>query len=345
MHVRQISVLLVLSTLLVPTFFIYICLGPINIPVKYVLNVLVLGLDKAFCSKLAIPLNLVEYFDIVWKIRLPRVLASFLAGAALSVSGLLLQILFRNPIVGPWVLGIESGAALAVGLLVLAGALAVPGGITSPWAIFASSLMGSLAVMMLVLLIASIVRSVVSLLPTGTMIGYTCRAVLSILEVLARSIQLHAFIIWSFGSLSFVTWTQLKLMALVALPCILISTLLGKCLNAYLLGEDYARTLGVNVQNMRIAIILLASVLTAIITAFTGPIAFIGLAVPHVARLVLRTNDARILVPASALLGSVLTAYCDLAARLILSPQELPISTMTSLIGAPIVIILLLRRK
>ncbi len=345
MYIRQISILLLLSILLIPTFFIYICLGPVKIPMNYIMKVLALGIDKAFNSKLMVPQSLVEYFDIIWKIRLPRVLAGFLAGAALSVSGLLLQVLFRNPIVGPWVLGVESGSALAVGLLVLAGALAVPGGITSPWAIFAASLMGSLAVMMLVLSIASIVRSIVTLLLIGIMIGYICSAVLSILEVLARNIQLHAFIIWSFGSLSFVTWSQLKLIALVSLPCILLSILLGKCLNAYLLGEDYAKTLGVDVRNMRVVIILLASILTAIITAFTGPIAFIGLAVPHIARLILKTNDARLLVPASALLGSILTVYCDLAARLILSPQELPISTMTSLIGAPIVITLLMRRR
>ncbi len=340
--------LLILFTFLIfPTVIIYISVGPVHIPFSEVMKILYIGIMKSIGFKNAHSTNsnFFEYYDIVWRIRLPRVLAGLIAGACLSVAGLLLQVLFRNPIVGPWVLGVESGSMLAVGLLVLAGALAIPGGVTSPWAIFTASLAGSLCVMFLVLSIASIVRSVVTLLLIGIMIGYICSAVLSILEVLARSIQLHAFIIWSFGSLSFITWTQLKVMTYIALPCVISSMLLGKYLNAYLLGEEYAKTLGVDIRKVRIVIILLASILTSIITAFAGPIAFIGLAVPHIARLILRTSDARYLIPASALLGALLTVYCDLAARTVLSPQELPISTMTSLIGAPIVISLLMKRR
>ncbi len=338
--IKNILILLTLSTLLIPTFIICTCIGPVNIPIKYILKVLICGILHKNVDN-----SVIQYFDIIWRIRIPRVLTSFIAGACLSVSGLLLQILFRNPIVGPWVLGIESGSTLAVGLLVLTGSLVVPGGINNPWTLFLTSLIGALAVMFVVLSIAGVVRSIVTLLLIGIMIGYICSAILNILEVFAKNIQLHAFIIWTLGSLGYVTWRELFVIISISIPCILLTGILSKSLNAYILGEDYAKTLGVNIRLVRILVILLSSILTAIITAFTGPIAFIGLAIPHIARLIFKTSDSRILIPATAIIGSLILSYCDLIARTALSPIELPISTTTSLIGAPIVIILLLRYR
>ncbi len=339
---KNILLLIFLSLLLLPTFIVCTCIGPVYIPVKYIIKIIIIGLLHN-SKNLNNPLS--EYYDIIWNIRLPRVITGFIAGACLSISGLLLQILFRNPIVGPWVLGVESGSTLAVGLLVLAGTLIVPGGITNPWTLFLTSLIGALAVMMIVLSIAGIVRSIVTLLLIGVMIGYMCSAVLNILEVFARNIQLHAFIIWSLGSLGYVTWSQLFVICVISIPCMLLTLLISKSLNAYILGEEYAKTLGVNIKIVRILVILLSSILTAIITAFTGPIAFIGLAIPHIARMIFKTSDSRVLIPASAIIGALITSYCDLAARTLIIPVELPISTVTSLIGAPIVITLLMRYR
>ncbi len=336
---RYLILFSILAFSLIPTFLICTCVGPEYIPPLEVLKILYSGIlgNNHHISTV--------FYDIVWRIRVPRVIASFIAGAALSISGLLLQILFRNPIVGPWVLGVESGSVLAVGLLILAGALVVPGGVTSPWALFAASLIGALAVMFIVLILAGVVRSIVTLLLIGVTIGYLCSAMLSILEALATKIQLQAFVMWSLGSLGAVTWSQIKVMTLVFVPCLVLSMICGKGLNAYILGEDHAKTLGVNVRAVRIMVILVSSILTAVITAFAGPIAFIGLAVPHIARLLYKTADSRILVPASAIIGAIVTAYCDLASRMMLAPVELPISTTTSLFGAPILIMLLTRRR
>ncbi|NPA70080.1 MAG: iron ABC transporter permease [Crenarchaeota archaeon] len=338
MKSRHIILFSILLLSLIPTFLICVCVGPEYIPPLKVLSILYSGIVGNNHSSTV-------FYDIVWRIRVPRVIASFIAGAALSISGLLLQILFRNPIVGPWVLGVESGSVLAVGLLILAGALVVPGGVTSPWALFAASLIGALAVMFIVLILAGVVRSIVTLLLIGVTIGYLCSAMLSILEALATKIQLQAFVMWSLGSLGAVTWSQIKVMTLVFIPCLVLSIICGKGLNAYILGEEHAKTLGVNVRIVRIMVILVSSILTAVITAFAGPIAFIGLAVPHIARLLYRTADSRILIPASAIIGAVVTAYCDLASRMMLAPVELPISTTTSLFGAPILIMLLTRRR
>ncbi len=339
MKKRNTLLFLILTFSLIPTFLICVCIGPENIPIPTVLKVLYLGIVNNHHNSISV------FYDIIWRIRIPRVLASFVAGAALSIAGLLLQILFRNPIVGPWVLGVESGSVLAVGLLILAGALVVPGGVTSPWAIFAAALVGALAVMMIIIVLAGVVRSIVTLLLIGVTIGYLCSALLSILEALATKIQLQAFVMWSLGSLGAVTWSQLKVMSIIFILCLILSVICGKGLNAYILGEEHAKTLGVNIRAVRIMVILTSSILTAVITAFAGPIAFIGLAVPHIARLLYRTADSRILVPASAVIGAIVTAYCDLASRMILAPVELPISTTTSLFGAPILIMLLTRRR
>jgi iron complex transport system permease protein len=281
---------------------------------------------------------------IVWKIRLPRALATILGGAALAVSGLLLQVFFRNPIVGPFVLGISSGASLAVGLIVLAGVTFGLGTVT-PFTMFLAAFIGAIFVMAMVLLIANRVKSVVTLLVIGLMVGYLVSAITSLLMAFAQKEQVHGFVMWTLGSYSGFTWNQIYVLAAVGIPLLLATFLMCKPLNAFLLGEDYAKSMGVNIKAFRFVIVLIASALAAVITAFTGPVAFIGMAVPHLGRTLFQTSDNRILIPATILLGAAITALCDLIARTMFSPVEVPISAVTSFFGAPIVILMLLKRR
>lgn len=282
--------------------------------------------------------------SIVWKIRLPRTLATVLGGAALAVAGLLLQIYFRNPIVGPFVLGISSGATLCVGLVILGG---LTFGIksVSPFLLFMAAFIGALLVMSIVIAIANKVRSIVTLLVIGIMVGYLCSAVTSFLMAFAEKEQVHGFVMWTLGSFSGFTWQQVFALAVVGIPFLLATFLMCKPLNALLLGEDYARSMGVGIKTLRIVIVVISSILAGLVTAFAGPVAFIGMAVPHIARLSFGTSDNRLLIPGTILLGAIITALCDLAARMLFCPVELPISAVTSFFGAPIVIILLLKRR
>lgn len=281
---------------------------------------------------------------VVWKIRLPRAIATVLGGAALAVSGLLLQIFFRNPIVGPYVLGISSGATLFVGLVVLAG-LTFGFGVGSPFLLFGAAFLGSLIVMALVLVIANKVKSVVTLLVIGLMVGYLCSAVTSLLMAFAQKEQLHGFVMWTLGSFAGFTWKQVFVVAVIGIPCLLGTLLICKPLNALLLSEDYAKSMGVSIKTFRVVIVVLSSLLAGLITAFAGPVAFIGQAGPHISRLLFGTSDNRLLIPGTVLLGAIITSLCDLAARMLYNPVELPISAVTSFFGAPIVIYLILKRR
>jgi iron complex transport system permease protein len=282
--------------------------------------------------------------QMLWEIRFPRAVAAAFGGASLAVGGLLLQIFFRNPIVDPFVLGISSGATLAVGAVLLAG-LAVGKGAVSPYLMNLAALAGAALVLVLVVAVAGRVRSAVTLLLVGLMIGYLCSAGSNILVAVAEKEKVHAFVLWTLGSFSGFTWDEVGILAVCATGLIGGAYLLCKPLNALLLGEDYARSLGVNLRTARVLLVLLASGLAAIVTAFAGPVGFVGLAAPHLARLLLGTADNRYLIPAAALVGAVITGGCDLVARLILSPVELPLSAVTALFGAPLVISLLLRRR
>ena len=281
---------------------------------------------------------------VIWNIRLPRALAASLSGSALAAGGLLLQNLFRNPIVGPYVLGISSGATVMVALALLGGYSL---GMTSIHPAFLSlaALIGALGVMMVILAVAAKVRDIVSLLVIGLMVGYIASAISSFLIAFAEKEEVHKFVLWTLGSFSGFRWEEVRVLA-AAVPLLLfLSFLLSKPLNAFLLGEDYAKTLGVRVKAFRYLIILITSALVGLVTAFTGPVAFIGLAVPHMARLSLGTSDSRVLLPGAAILGAAVTSLCDLLARTAFSPVEIPVSATTSLFGAPIVIALLLRRR
>ncbi len=282
---------------------------------------------------------------IINDIRLPRMIAALIGGAALSIAGLVLQFLFRNPIVGPWILGIESGAMLCVAIALIAGTSLNLTFLLHPWGLFSAGVIGALSVTIVMLIVAAFVRSVVTVLLIGIMIGYICGAITDFLKVFAQAWQVHALAMWVLGTFSLITWTQLNVMFPAIVAGLLLSLLLAKPLNALLLGEEYAKSLGVNIKVIRVLSVLCASVLTAGVTVFTGPVAFIGLAVPHIARLVLKTSDARKLIIPTIILGALITELCDLFARVALAPVELPINSVTSLIGAPILILLLLRRR
>ncbi|CEO88738.1 FecCD family ABC transporter permease [Syntrophaceticus schinkii] len=281
---------------------------------------------------------------VIMQIRFPRALAAVFGGAALAVSGLLLQIFFRNPIADPYVLGVSSGATLFVAIVTLTGC-AIGIDSVSPFLLSSAALVGALGVVTLVVFLANKVKNVVTLLVVGLMIGFMCSAGTSFLIAFAEKEQVHSFVLWTLGSFSGFCWDQVVILAIGGGVFLAASYLLCKPLNALLLGEDYARSMGVNIKTLRFVIVMISSVLTALVTAFAGPVAFIGLAGPHLARLTLGTSDNKVLIPAAILIGALVTTLCDLVARLAFSPVELPISAVTSLFGAPIVIFLLLKRK
>ncbi|AVP53832.1 iron ABC transporter permease [Clostridium tetani] len=282
--------------------------------------------------------------DIIMDIRLPRAIATLVGGAALALSGLLLQIFFKNPIVEPYILGISSGATLFVALVMLGG-FSLGFENPSPYVLVFGAFLGSLLVMMLVVVFAIRVKNIITLLIIGIMVGYICSAVTNILTAFADKEQLYGFIMWTKGSFSGFTWNNVGVLTSVGIPILIASFFTVKPLNAFLMGEEYAKSMGVNIKKFRLIIILIASILTAVVTAFTGPIAFIGLAVPHISRLIFKTSDNRVLIPGTVILGAIVTAFCDLICRTLFAPIELPISAITSFIGAPIVIYLILKRR
>jgi len=306
------------------------------------LGLLMGSVKVAYSDLISAFLNGEQSFEsyILVKVRFPRVLGAFFGGAALAMSGLLLQTFFRNPLAGPFVLGITSSAEFGVALYLLAG---IPLG---NYGTVSSAFLGSLIAIILILNLASKVRSPVILLIAGLMLGYVFSALERILITYAESIQVHQFVMWTFGSFSGITLSEIPIIISLLIPPMLISTFfLVKPLNALLLGEEYAKSLGVNIRQVRIFLILLACFLASIVTSFAGIVAFVGLAVPHLTRLLLKTSDHRTLLPGTILMGSFVTVLCDTFARTVFVPTELPISVVTSLIGAPVVLFLLLKRR
>jgi len=280
---------------------------------------------------------------ILQKIRIPRTVGALTGGAALAVAGLLLQVFFRNPVVDAFILGISSGAGLLVGVVMMAGISF--SGIGAASVVFLAAFTGSLAVMLIMMLFAGKARSPITLLVIGVMIGYLCGAVNSLLMAFTQKEQLQGFIFWAMGSFAGFSATRTRWLLLLTCPALSAAFLFGKQLNLILLGETYARSMGVNIRRTRLGLILISSLLAGVVTACAGPVAFIGLAVPHITRRLLGSGDNRLLLPATAICGAVVTGGCDLVARLLLKPVELPLSAITSLIGAPVVIYLLLRRE
>ena len=279
---------------------------------------------------------------VVWTLRLPRLLAAAFLGGALAVSGFLLQTFFGNPIAGPFVLGISSGAKLSVALTLIA-ALSRGRSLGSA-ALIGAAFFGSMLCMGLILLLSARVRSMSLLVVCGVMIGYICSAVTEFVVAFADDANIVNLHNWSMGSFSGIRWANLRVIACVTLAGAVLSFLLSKPMGAWQLGETYAQNLGVNLRRFRLALILLSSVLSACVTAFAGPISFVGVAAPHLMKSLFRTAKPIVMIPACFLGGAVFCLGCDLLARTLFQPTELSISAVTAVFGAPVVILMLLRK-
>ena len=303
-----------------------------------VLLVLLFGLDVCSGSLWLWPfgdLNPMEQ-QILHAIRLPKALTAIMAGAALSVAGLIMQTLFRNPLAGPYTLGVSSGASLGVAFLTMCSAAMV-------MLLPVAACIGATLVLLLVLAVSRRVTNNVSLLIVGMMFGSIAGALVSLLQNFANPDALKLFIVWTLGSLSSVGWSDMQMLVPVLLLGTLFVLLALKPLNGLLLGEDYARGLGINVARTRLYIVLATGLLAGGVTAFCGPIAFVGVAVPHIARGLFQSSNHRLTIPASALIGACLLLVCDVLCSLFIYP--LPISTVSALFGAPVIIWIILKRK
>lgn len=281
--------------------------------------------------------------SIIWKIRLPRLLSAAVMGGALSVSGFLLQTFFRNPIAGPFVLGISSGAKMFVGFVLL---LLMPHTKqVSPYIQVVAAFVGSMLSMGFVMLMSRKVRNMSMLLVAGIMISYICSAVTDLCVTFAKEADIANLTSWSMGSFGSITWDNLKIASIIILFASMTSFFISKPIEAYQLGEGYAQNMGVSIRAFRIVLILCSSLLSACVTAFAGPISFVGIAVPHITKMLLKTAKPIVVIPATFLCGAVFCMFCDLLARTLFSPVELAISTVTSVFGAPIVVWLMLSRE
>ena len=284
--------------------------------------------------------------QLLLQLRLPKMLTAILAGASLSVAGLMMQTLFRNPLAGPYILGVSSGASLGVALVTMLGTLAFsPLRLiaSSPNSLIAAAIIGSLLTMLLVMAFAKRIRSNVTLLIVGMMVGNIAGALVNMIQNFANPDSLKLFIVWTLGSLSGVSWEELPTLAICIAIATIVVLMLIKPLNGLLLGEDYARGLGINVERTRWMMVLASCLLAGSVTAFCGPIAFIGVAVPHIARGFFATSNHRLTVPASALIGANILLICDILCNI--GTYSLPISTMSALFGAPIILWIVLKKK
>ena len=285
------------------------------------------------------------YNNIIYNFRLPKALTALITGAAISVAGLIMQTLFRNPLAGPYVLGVSSGASLGVAIFILAGAILPTAFIESGWGLVISATLGAVLVLMMVLAVSFRVRQAVSLLIVGIMFGQLSGSLVTILQNSSDPDSLKLFVVWTFGSLSAVTWNYMWVMLPIVIIGLTIVFAIQKPLNALLLGENYALGLGVNVVRTRLMIIIAIALLAGATTAFTGPIAFIGMAVPHLVRGLLKTSNHQSTIPGTILVGASLLLLCDIVCQLPANGYTLPINAVSALVGAPIIIWIILRRK
>ena len=314
-----------------------ISLGSVSIPLDEIIAVL-LGNDSSKSS----------WATIILHFRLPKAITAMLVGSGLSIAGLLMQTLFKNPLAGPFVLGISSGASLGVAILIL-GAGIFGGVLTtislSSWGLAIASSIGAALVLFAVLITANKVRNTMSILIIGLMFGTVTSAIISVFTFFSNADKIQQFVFWGFGSLGNLSWNEILVFFTIYLIAIINLIGIIKPLNSLLIGENYAKSLGINIKKNRNIILLITSLLTGVITAFAGPIAFIGLAVPHITKLVFKTSNHKILLPAVAILGAIILLVCDIVAQLPTSEFTLPINAVTSLIGAPVVIWLLVRKN
>ena len=276
--------------------------------------------------------------QLLLHLRLPKMLTAILAGASLSVAGLMMQTLFRNPLAGPYILGVSSGASLGVALVTMCGIAVGSSGLIS-----GAAIVGGILTMLLVMLFARRIRSNVTLLIVGMMVGNIAGALVNMIQNFANPDSLKLFVVWTLGSLNGVSWDELPTLTICIAIATVVVLMLIKPLNGLLLGEDYARGLGINVERTRWMMVLASCLLAGSVTAFCGPIAFIGVAVPHIARGIFATSNHRLTVPASALIGANILLICDILCNL--GTYSLPISTMSALFGAPIILWIVLKKK
>lgn len=281
---------------------------------------------------------------IVNQIRLPRVLTSLLAGAALSVAGLQMQTYFRNGLAGPYILGISAGSGLGVATLIMAGSL-FGIEIGSEYSVTTAAIIGSIGILMIMLLFANKVGSGIMLLLVGIMLGSFISASISIMEYFSDALTMKKYVLWTMGSTSDTTMASVRYITLFVILGLGISIFTIRSLNALLMGEDYAKSMGIQIKKVRLLIILSTGILAGVITAYCGPIAFIGLAVPHIVRMLIKTSNHSITIPFAAIIGAITLVLCDLIATLPGIEIRLPINAVTSLIGAPIVVFIILKNR
>jgi iron complex transport system permease protein len=335
---KKIVRILVLVLAIAALAIVNLLIGSVQIPVDDVCRILVGDTSHEI------------WYNIVWKSRLPQVLTAIVAGAGLAVSGLQMQTVFRNPLAGPSVLGISNGSALGVAFVVLLsgrlGGVALSRlGYLGEAAMSVAAIVGALSVMLLIMWIAQRVKGNVTLLIIGVMIGYLANAIIGVLKYLSPEEDVKAFVVWGLGSFSRVSGDEMVLFVVLMAILIPLSFLLVKSMNLLLLGDKYAANLGLNIRRSRMLVILSSGILVAIVTAYCGPIMFIGLAVPHLARAIFRSSDHRILMPATALCGAVLALLCNFIARMPGFEGALPVNSVTALVGAPIIASVLFRRR
>tara|TARA_R110002126_G_scaffold291243_1_gene451290 strand:+ start:25030 stop:26058 length:1029 start_codon:yes stop_codon:yes gene_type:complete len=336
-HINYTKHFISLSVLLIVLFFVNISLGSVSIPV-----------DEIFSFLTGNATSKESWTIILLNFRVPKAITAVLVGSGLSICGLLMQTLFRNPLAGPFVLGVSSGASLGVALLILGSS--VFGGFLvssslSNWSLPIAASLGALFVLSAVIIAANKVRNTMSILIIGLMFGSLTSAVISVLAYFSEAEQIQQYLFWSFGSLGNLSWNEIIVFLIIYTVGIIGTISVIKPLNSFVLGENYAKSLGINIKKSRNIILLITSILTGVITAFSGPIAFVGLAVPHIARLFFTTSNHKILLPAVAILGAIILLICDAIAQLPSSEFTLPINAITSLFGAPVVIWLLMRKK
>lgn len=332
------SMLLLVAAILI-LFFLNLLLGSVEIPVKSVWNIITGGSGESEIWR-----------NILLKSRVPQSLTALVAGAGLAVSGLQMQTVFRNPLAGPSVLGISSGASLGVAFVVLLsgsiGGVALSSlGFFGELALTVASIAGALSVMALIVFVSQKVKGNVTLLIIGVMIGYVANAVIGVLKFFSVEEDIRAYVIWGLGSFARVSGNQVVVFVCIMAVLLPLSFLLIKTLNLLLLGDAYARNLGLNIKRARLFVITCSGVLTAIVTAYCGPITFLGLAVPHLCRGIFRSSDHRVLMPASLLAGAALALLCNLIARMPGFEGVLPVNSVTAIVGAPVVIYVLFKKR
>ena len=321
----------ILGIMLIILVGMNVCIGTVSISVKDIVAILLREEKNEM------------FYNIVWKIRFPRAIAALVLGGGLALSGYLLQTFFHNPIAGPFVLGISSGAKLFVAMVLIV--LVKQSVEISSWALIVAAFLGSMTAMGIVLLMSARIQSMSRLVISGIMIGYICSAITELLVAFAEEDQIVNLHSWSMGSFSGITWDNVKIITIVVgITCILVF-FMAKPMYAYQLGEGYAQNMGVNIVLLRTLIVIFSSILSACVTAFAGPVSFVGIAVPQLVKGMFHSSKPILMIPACILGGAVFCLFCDLLARTLMAPTELSISAVTAIFGSPVVIGVMFKRK